>query len=325
VDIQASSGASTYLWSNGASTSTISAATSGSYTVVVSNSFGCTATSNAITVNVNPAPNATIYPGAAVNICDGSSVTLSTGTAAAYLWSNGSTAPTITVNTAGTYSVVLTGSNGCTASSSPSTVTVTPVPVASISLSGPTAICQGSSVTLTAAPATNYLWNNGATTQSITVSTVGSYFVNVGTGSCSATSTPVFVSYNPVPLADITPSGPTTFCLGSQVTLNGPSGNGYTYLWSNGATTQGITSAVAGNFSVTVTNAFGCSASSSSQAVVVNPLPVVTPITGTATLCANGQTQLANVMTGGIFTSSNLNVASIGNASGLVSGIGAGS
>ena len=325
VDIQASTGASTYLWSNGATTSTISAATSGTYTVVVSNTFGCTATSNAIAVNVNPAPNATIYPGASVNICDGSSVTLSTGTAAAYLWSNGSTAPTITLNAAGTYSVVLTGSNGCTATSSATTVTVTPVPVASISASGPTAICQGSSVTLTAAPATNYLWNNGATTQSITVSTVGSYFVNVGTGSCSATSTPVFVSYNPVPVANITPSGPTTFCLGSQVTLNGPAGNGYTYLWSNGATTQGITSAAAGNFSVTVTNAFGCSASSSSQAVVVNPLPVVTPITGTATLCSNGQTQLANVMTGGIFTSSNLNVASIGNTSGLVSGIGAGS
>jgi large repetitive protein len=325
VDIQASTGASTYLWSNGATTSTISAATSGTYTVVVSNTFGCTATSNAIAVNVNPAPNATIYPGASVNICDGSSVTLSTGTAAAYLWSNGSTAPTITLNAAGTYSVVLTGSNGCTATSSATTVTVTPVPVASISASGPTAICQGSSVTLTAAPATNYLWNNGATTQSITVSTVGSYFVNVGTGSCSATSTPVFVSYNPVPVANITPSGPTTFCLGSQVTLNGPAGNGYTYLWSNGATTQGITSAAAGNFSVTVTNAFGCSASSSSQAVVVNPLPVVTPITGTATLCSNGQTQLANVMTGGIYTSSNLNVASIGNASGLVSGIGAGS
>ena len=325
VDIQASTGASTYLWSNGATTSTISAATSGTYTVVVSNTFGCTATSNAIAVNVNPAPNATIYPGASVNICDGSSVTLSTGTAAAYLWSNGSTAPTITLNAAGTYSVVLTGSNGCTATSSATTVTVTPVPVASISASGPTAICQGSSVTLTAAPATNYLWNNGATTQSITVSTVGSYFVNVGTGSCSATSTPVFVSYNPVPVANITPSGPTTFCLGSQVTLNGPAGNGYTYLWSNGATTQGITSAAAGNFSVTVTNAFGCSASSSTQAVVVNPLPVVTPITGTATLCSNGQTQLANVMTGGIYTSSNLNVASIGNASGLVSGIGAGS
>jgi hypothetical protein len=325
VDIQASTGSSTYLWSNGATTSAISAATSGTYTVVVSNTFGCTATSNAIAVNVNPAPNATIYPGAAVNICDGSSVTLSTGTAAAYLWSNGSSAPTITLNAAGTYSVVLTGSNGCTATSSATTVTVTPVPVASISASGPTAICQGSSVILTAAPATNYLWNNGATTQSITVSTVGSYFVNVGTGSCSATSTPVFVSYNPVPLANITPSGPTTFCLGSQVTLNGPAGNSYTYLWSNGATTQGITSAAAGNFSVTVTNAFGCSASSSSQAVVVNPLPVVTPITGTATLCSNGQTQLANVMTGGIFTSSNLNVASIGNTSGLVSGIGAGS
>ena len=325
VAIQASTGASSYLWSNGATTPTIAATTSGAYTVVVSNTFGCTATSNVINVNVNPAPNATIYPGTAVNICDGSSVTLSTGTAAAYLWSNGSTSPTITVNAAGNYSVLLTGSNGCTSSSQVTAVTVTPVPVASISANGPTAICQGSSVVLTAAPATSYLWNNGATTQSITVSTVGSYFVNVGTGACSATSSPVFVSYNPVPQANITPSGPTTFCQGGQVVLSGPSGNGYTYLWSNGATTQGITTSTPGSFSVTVTNAYGCSASSAAQSVAVNPLPVVTPITGLSTLCSNGQTQLANAMTGGIYTSSNLNVASIGNTSGLVSGLSAGS
>jgi len=324
VDIQASTGASSYLWSNGATTPTISATTSGAYTVVVSNAFGCTATSNAINVNVNPAPNATIYPGTAVNICSGSSVTLSTGTAAAYLWSNGSTAPTITVNTVGSYSVLLTGSNGCTSTSQVTAVTVTPVPVASISANGPTSICQGASVTLTAAPATSYLWNNGATTQSISVSTVGSYFVNVGTGACSATSSPVFVSYNPVPQANITPSGPTTFCQGGQVTLNGPSGNGYTYLWSNGATTQGVSTANPGTFSVTVTNAYGCSSTSAVQAVAVNPLPTVTPITGAATLCSNGQTQLTNVMTGGIYTSFNLNVASIGNTSGLVSGLGAG-
>ncbi|MFM7644804.1 MAG: beta strand repeat-containing protein [Sphingomonadales bacterium] len=324
VDIQASTGASSYLWSNGATTPTISATTSGAYTVVVSNAFGCTASSNAINVNVNPAPNATIYPGTAVNICSGSSVTLSTGTAAAYLWSNGSTSPTITVNTAGSYSVLLTGSNGCTSTSQLTALTVTPVPVASISANGPTAICQGASVTLTAAPATSYLWNNGATTQSITVSTVGSYFVNVGTGACSATSSAVFVSYNPVPVATITPSGPTTFCQGGQVTLNGPSGNGFTYLWSNGATTQGVTTANPGTFSVTVTNAYGCTSTSAAQAVAVNPLPTVTPITGVATLCSNGQSQLANVMTGGIYTSSNLNVASIGNTSGLVSGLGAG-
>jgi len=324
VDIQASTGASSYLWSNGATTPTISATTSGAYTVVVSNAFGCTATSNAINVNVNPAPNATIYPGTAVNICSGSSVTLSTGTAAAYLWSNGSTAPTITVNTVGSYSVLLTGSNGCTSTSQVTAVTVTPVPVASISANGPTSICQGASVTLTAAPATSYLWNNGATTQSISVSTVGSYFVNVGTGACSATSSPVFVSYNPVPQANITPSGPTTFCQGGQVTLNGPSGNGYTYLWSNGATTQGVSTANPGTFSVTVTNAYGCSSTSAVQAVAVNPLPTVTPITGAATLCSNGQTQLTNVMTGGIYTSFNLNVASIGNTSGLVSGLGVG-
>ena len=323
VTLLANAGTS-YLWSNGATTQSISATTSGAYTVVISNSFGCSSTSNSIQVNVNPAPNATLYPGASVNICDGSSVTLSTGTAAAYLWSNGSTSPTITVNQAGSYSVTLTGSNGCTSTSAVGVVTVTPVPVASITASGPITICQGSSVTLTAAPATSYLWNNGATTQSITVSTVGSYFVNVGTGSCSATSAPVFVSYNPVPQAAITASGPTTFCVGGQVTLNATSGNGYTYLWSNGATTPSITSSTAGTFAVTVTNAFGCSATSSNQAVAVNPLPTVTPITGASSLCANGQIQLANTMTGGIYTSSNLNAATIGNTSGVVSGVAAG-
>jgi hypothetical protein len=323
VTLLANAGTS-YLWSNGATTQSISATTSGAYNVVISNSFGCSSTSNSIQVNVNPAPNATLYPGASVNICDGSSVTLSTGTAAAYLWSNGATSPTITVNQAGSYSVTLTGSNGCTSTSAVGVVTVTPVPVASITASGPTTICQGSSVMLTAAPATSYLWNNGATTQSITVSTVGSYFVNVGTGSCSATSAPVFVSYNPVPQAAITASGPTTFCVGGQVTLNATAGNGYTYLWSNGATTSSVTSSTAGTYAVTVTNAFGCSATSSYQAVAVNPLPTVTPITGASSLCANGQIQLANAMTGGIYTSSNLNAATIGNTSGVVSGTGAG-
>ena len=323
VTLLANAGTS-YLWSNGATTQSISATASGAYSVVISNSFGCSSTSNSIQVNVNPAPNATLFPGASVNICDGSSVTLSTGTAAAYLWSNGLTTPTITVNQAGSYSVTLTGSNGCTSTSAVGVVTVTPVPVASITASGPTTICQGSNVTLTAAPATSYLWNNGATTQSITVSTVGSYFVNVGTGSCSATSAPVFVSYNPVPQAAITASGPTTFCVGGQVTLNATSGNGYTYLWSNGATTPSITSSTAGTFAVTVTNAFGCSATSSNQAVAVNPLPTVTPITGASSLCANGQIQLANAMAGGIYTSSNLNAATIGNTSGVVSGTGAG-
>jgi hypothetical protein len=324
VAINASTGGSSYAWSNGATTQNISATSSGQYSVMITNAYGCQSTSNAITVTVDPIPNATIYPGTSVNICSGSSVTLSTGSAAAYLWSNGQTTPTITVNAAGTYAVTLTGSNGCTASSAITTVSVTQVPTAAITASGPTTICQGSSVTLTASPATNYLWNNGATTQSITVSNVGSYYVNVGTGSCSATSAPVYVAYNPVPQATITASGPTTFCAGNNVTLSAPAGNSFTYLWSNGATSQSVSTAAAGTFSVTVTNAYGCSATSSSQTVVVNPLPIVTPITGTATLCSNGQSQLSNAMTGGIYSCSNLNVATIGNTSGLVSGIGAG-
>ena len=137
---------SSYLWSTGETTASINATTSGNYTVTVTNSNGCTATSNPTVVTVNQAPNAQIYPGSNITICSGSNVTLSTTSALSYTWSNGSNLPTIQVNTAGNYFVTLTGSNGCSATSPVTTVLVTPTPVATITASGPTTICQGSSV-----------------------------------------------------------------------------------------------------------------------------------------------------------------------------------
>jgi hypothetical protein len=280
VGLTANNGMSAYLWSNGDTGQTISAGNSGAYTVVVTDANGCSATSNLINVTVNPAPNATIFPGTNVTICSGSSVTLSTNSAVSYTWSNGSNTPTIQVNAAGNYSVTLTGSNGCSATSPTTIVAVTTTPTAAITSSGPTTICQGDNVSLSAPAAANsYLWNTGATTQTITVSLVGSYFVTVGSNGCSATSPSTFVSYNPVPSAAVTASGPTTFCLGNSVSFSAPAGNGNSYLWNTGATTQSVSTSTPGTFSVTVTNGYGCSASSAVNTVLVNPLPVVTPIT----------------------------------------------
>ena len=119
-------------------------------------------------------------------------------------------------------------------------VTVT-VSIATITPSGPTALCPGDSVTLTSSSATGNTWSTGATTQSITVSTAGSYWVRWFDGSCTSdTSALVNVITNSQPTTPtITPSGPTAFCSGDSVILtsSSPSGN----VWSTGATTQSIT------------------------------------------------------------------------------------
>lgn len=88
-----------------------------------------------------------------------------------------------------------------------------------ISASGSTTFCQGGSVSLTASPANSYLWSNGATTQSITVSQAGSYSVSINSGSnCSSVSAPVTVNVNPLPVA-ITAT-PSAICTGGSTQLN---------------------------------------------------------------------------------------------------------
>src|SRR6185295_17963626 len=85
----------------------------------------------------------------------------------------------ITVSAAGNYSVTLTDANGCQNSASQGVI-VNPLPVVSIAASGPTTICQGGNVTLTANPAGGtYLWSNGATTRAITVNAAGNYSVTL--------------------------------------------------------------------------------------------------------------------------------------------------
>jgi hypothetical protein len=159
-----------------------------------------------------------------------------------------------------------------------SSVTVNPTPDATITPSGPTTFCEGGSVTLDAGLHDSYLWSTGATTQAILVSTSGSYTVTVTDEGCpSAPSDPVVVTVNPTPTATITPSGPTSFCLGGSVTLD--AGLHDSYLWSTGATTQAILVSTSGSYTVTVTDE-GCpSAPSDPVVVTVNPIPAVSDVT----------------------------------------------
>ncbi|MEO6486923.1 MAG: hypothetical protein ABIO78_03155 [Thermoanaerobaculia bacterium] len=207
-----------------------------------------------------------------------------------YLWSNGAVTQSITVTTAGSYSITVTDSNGCTAASTPTAVTVAALPAATITASGPTSVCTGGSVTLSApAGMSSYSWSDGSSTQSITVTTGGTYSATVTSSAGCTAGASQTVTVTPAPTATISTSGPTTFCDGGSVTLTANGGAaGASWLWSNGETTQAISAKITGSYTVTITNAGGCSATSAPVTVTTNPLPQVT-ITGPTSICGTGQ------------------------------------
>ena len=301
-----SSSATGNLWSTGATTQAITVSTAGTYTVTVT-AAGCTSAPSAgTTVTVNPTPaTPTITPGGPTTFCAGGSVTLTSSSATGNLWSTGATTQSITVSTGGTYTVTVT-SGGCTsAPSAGTTVTVNPLPATpTITPGGPTTFCAGGSVTLTSSSASGNVWSTGETTQSITVTTGGTYTVTVTSGGCtSAPSAGTTVTVNPIPATPtITAGGPTTFCVGGSVTLTSSSATGN--LWSTGATTQSIVVSTAGTYTVTVTD-LGCtSAPSAVTTVNVDPIPTTANAGPDATACVNpgSFTMAANVPTVGTGT-----------------------
>ncbi|MEP7318589.1 MAG: T9SS type A sorting domain-containing protein, partial [Panacibacter sp.] len=109
-----SSNAVSYLWNNGDTTKTITAANSGNYRVTITNNIFCTATSLPTVVTVNAIPVATISAsGSTTNVCPGTTVTLTASQNNSYLWSNGATTQSIAVTNTGSYSVIVTNASGC--------------------------------------------------------------------------------------------------------------------------------------------------------------------------------------------------------------------
>ncbi|HMG14870.1 MAG TPA: ice-binding family protein, partial [Saprospiraceae bacterium] len=241
---------------------------------------------NLVTIGTQPLAS-TIIANGPIIFCAGGSVVLS-GNTNGGTWNTGETTPTITVTASGDYYV--TNTNDCSSIiSNHIIVLVNPKPTVNISASGPTIFCQGGSVILTASSNFAYLWSNGATSQSISVSTPGNFSVIVtNTVGCTAISAIVNVIVNPLPIVNITPGGPTTFCQGGTVQLCASTGS--IYLWSTNATTQCINATQSGAFSVTVTNAEGCKASAS-VVVTVNAIPVCS-ISGNLSFCTGQTTQL---------------------------------
>src|SRR4029079_16126148 len=155
--------------------------------------------------------------------------------------------------------------------------------------------CAGGSVTLSAPAGYSYAWSNGATTRSIDVTSTGGFTVVVtdANGCSSDPSDTTWVTVNAVPPAPaVTTSGPTTFCTPGSVTLTAPSG--YWYQWSNGSNGQSLYVTTSGTYHVTISNIYGCSATSDDIVVTVKqspPKPTVTA-SGSTSFCEGGSVTL---------------------------------
>ncbi|MBK9541542.1 MAG: T9SS type A sorting domain-containing protein [Bacteroidetes bacterium] len=215
------------------------------------------------------------------SICQGQTAQLCApaGSGYTYNWSNGLHTQCINVTTAGTYTVTVSNSTGCSSTCS-KTISVGQAPSCTITATGcgsNNTICQGRSVQL-CGPSGNgysYSWSNGLHSQCISVTAAGTYTLTVTNSSgCSSTCTKtIYVSS--IPSCNITTTGcgsNNTICQGQTVQLCAPSGQGYSYLWSNGLRTQCISVTSAGTYSVTVTNAGGCS-STCSKTIYVSAGP----------------------------------------------------
>ena len=288
-----------------------------SVTLTVSTGAGCSASySQTITVAataIAPVAGITLSVGTQTQCLNGNSYTFTNnvtgGTPTSYQWyfQNGtpssSTAANpgaITFSQAGTHTVQLYVSNSAGNSTATYNVTINAAAQPTVSAAGATYFCSGGSVTLTSSAAASYQWYNGitplgtASTQVATTSGVYTVVVTYANGCTSVASFGTTVTVVAAPTQPtISAGGATTFCAGGNVVLTSSTGNSYQWYLNavaiSGATGSTYTATTAGAYTVTVTNANGCSSiASAATTVTVNPAAATPTITagGATTFCS---------------------------------------
>lgn len=237
-----------FLWNNADTTQTIHVTSTGTYHVTVTN--GNCFNTDTINVVVNQTPILNL--GNDTSICSAANFMLDAGNpGVSYLWNTNDTTQTIPVTATGVYSVTATNGN-CMATD---TVSITMIQSPTVNIGNDTILCNDARLYIDVAQRNvTYLWQNNSRNSNYTVTTPGTYWVELNNNGCKASDT-IIVGYSNSPIVDL---GADTFtCLGNAITLN--AGNtGLAYLWNNNATNQSITVTSSGTYSVAVTNQNGC-------------------------------------------------------------------
>jgi gliding motility-associated-like protein len=282
---------------------------SGVYTVVGTGAFvTCSAVTN---VTVQSLPTIGISP-SSNPICIGNSATLNGTGGTTYTWSTGPVAPSVIVNPLVNTSYSVLATNGICSNTAAITLTVLSNPT--VIASGPvSSVCAGAVSTLNASGATTYTWNPGSFVGSsftVNPSSTTTYTVVGANGSC--TSSAVYqLTVTPGPTVSALAS-PLSICPGASSSLlaNGA----VTYTWQPGGLTGPLVSvnpAVSTVYTVTGTNAAGCSGSATAN-VNVLPTPTISFSPSSPSIClGNTSTITASGATSYTWNPGNLSGSSV--------------
>lgn len=300
-----------FNWSNGETTSSISGLMPDDYTVTVTDMNGCSAIET-ITVSSFDCTNVTVSIDGDDVSCNGGSdgsatANLTNGiTPIVYAWSNGEDTQTISNLEAGTYTVTVLEGNNCEVVAN---VTIEEPPVLSLNTSSTNESFVGANDgaaianAMGGAPGYTYLWSNGATTDKIENLAPGDYCVTItDQNGCTKEACEAILPFDCSGIIS-TFSSTNVSCNGAADGMASIQTNGgsepYSYIWSDGGTTQNRVDLEAGNYEVTCEDANGCNTIIAIQ--IDEPAAIVIPMSstmesilgagdGTATVSPNGGT-----------------------------------
>jgi len=291
-----------YYWTGDTHNQNNEGVSAGNYTVTVQDANGCSATSS-IAISQPDVLTASLSP-TEIN-CHGETANITntvTGGNEPYqfAWSNNATSQSLTGVSGGTYGVTVTDANGCTATAS---VTINEPAELTSELTAGRAGCNGGTANITntvtggTEPIT-YAWSNGANTQSLTGVVAGEYTVTVTDAKgCSLERNAEITQPE---ILTVTLNAGTIACNGETTTISTSIAGGttpYTYAWNNDATTENLANAVAGTYSVTVTDANTCA--TSTAITITQPDALLVSISGPTSVCENTTTTLTANVQGG--------------------------
>jgi gliding motility-associated-like protein len=321
LTVSSGTGPFTYLWSNGSTSEDLSSLPAGTYSVVVTDANGCTA-STSVTITQPAAPLTLSFTQTDV-LCFGSStgaidLTVAGGTAPyTYSWSNGATSQDLNSLPFGTYTVTVHDANGLTGGCAATTTVTITQPDTPVALNNThiNVLCNGGatgSIDLTAGggtPGYIYSWSNGATTEDVSGLIAGTYTVSVHdangtTGGCAANATVTITQ--PAAAISLSFTKVNVLCFGGatgSINLSVAGGTApYTYAWSNGAITEDISGLAAGTYTVVVSDANGAGGGCSATIPVTITQPaaaVSLSTTQTNVLCFGASTGAINLTVAG--------------------------
>lgn len=308
INLTVSGGAGnyTYMWNNNATTQNLSNLNAGSYTVTVKDANSCAAQQ---TIAITQPATLTVSEAHTDYACSSSqgsvNVTVSGGTTPyTFNWADNSNAQNRTLLIAGTYTVTVGDSHNCTASK---TVSIAAVPALSSTYTKADVNCNAAttgSIDLVMTGGTtpyNFVWNNGAQIEDLQNLPAGTYDVVVQDANNCVTSNSITITEPAAMQAsavatDINCFGQHTGSV--DLTVSGGV-TPYTFAWNNGKTTEDIFATGAGNYSVIITDAKGCTTAVSAISIT-QPAQIALNATASNEGCHGNDGSVQLNVTGGV-------------------------